>query len=156
MYCRILTVTQKLPAWLETGFSEYLKRFSQGFQLQLIEIPLEKRTAKINTQLAVEKEGERILSLIKSNHHVVALHVLGESWSTETLAKHMAEWQQHGPHIDFLIGGPDGLSASCLQRANQKWSLSKLTFPHHLVRLLLVEQLYRVRTILIDHPYHRR
>lgn len=155
MHCRILTVTQKLPAWLETGYLDYLKRFSKGFQIQLIEVPLEKRTTNKNVHLAMEKEGERILSLIKPQHYVIALDVQGEIWSTEMLATQMQTWQTNGLHIDLLIGGPDGLAPQCLQRANAKWSLSKLTFPHHLVRLLLIEQLYRAHTILIDHPYHR-
>ena len=155
MHCRILTVTQKLPAWLHTGFTEYTKRFADKYHLQLIEIPLEKRSNKTSALNATEKEGERILSLIKPTHHVVALDVSGNMWSTEQLANNMKTWQTHGAHVDFMIGGPDGLSLNCLQRANEKWSLSRLTFPHHLVRLLLAEQLYRAHTILHDHPYHR-
>lgn len=155
MHCRILTVTQKLPAWLETGFLDYAKRFSDGYHVSLVEVPLEKRTTKTSPASAIKKEGERLLSTIKPSHHVIALDVQGESWSTETLAAHMKTWQTHGLHVDFVIGGPDGLSTDCLARANQRWSLSKLTFPHHLVRLLLIEQLYRAHTILIDHPYHR-
>jgi len=155
MHCRILSVTHKAPLWLETGVKEYVKRFSDQYRLQLVEIPLEKRSKKQSSKTALEKEGERISSLIKAHHHVVALDVKGESWSTEQLATKMASWQTHGLHVDFLIGGPDGLADKCLQRANEKWSLSPLTFPHHLVRLLLVEQLYRAHTILIDHPYHR-
>lgn len=155
MHCRILTITQKSPAWLSTGFTEYTKRFADKYHLQLIEIPLEKRTNKTSSEMATEKEGERILSLIKPANQVVALDVKGTMWSTEDLASRMKTWQTHGAHVDFVIGGPDGLSIACLQRANEKWSLSRLTFPHHLVKLLLAEQLYRAHTMLLDHPYHR-
>lgn len=151
MYIRIITVNQKIPAWIETGFNEYLQRFPSG-SLQLIEIPLENRK---NTN-AKEKEGKKILAFIKPSNHVVVLDEKGVIWSTETFAQKLGEWRDHGLHVDFIIGGPDGLSNECYQRANDKWSLSKLTFPHHLVRVLLIEQLYRAHTILIDHPYHRQ
>ena len=101
------------------------------------------------------QESKRILSQIDASDHVVALDVIGKSWSTPELAEHLASWQQLGSDISLVIGGPDGLDPACLQRANQRWSLSALTLPHPLVRVMLAEQLYRAWTILQNHPYHR-
>src|SRR5579871_4834163 len=156
MHCRILAITQKSLAWLETGIQEYNKRIAPHYHLQILEIPLEKRNSKTDTARILAKEGDRLLSFIKPHHVVVALDVKGNMWSTEQLAEQLKQWQTHGAHVDFLIGGPDGLAPACLQRANAIWSLSRLTFPHHLVRLLLMEQLYRADTILSGHPYHRQ
>ncbi|HRE32868.1 MAG TPA: 23S rRNA (pseudouridine(1915)-N(3))-methyltransferase RlmH, partial [Candidatus Berkiella sp.] len=86
---------------------------------------------------------------------VIALDVQGQAFSTQTLATNIANWQQEGNRLVFLIGGPDGLSEACLKRANVKWSLSMLTFPHVLARVILLEQLYRATSLLANHPYHR-
>jgi len=155
MHCRIITVSQKVPKWLQEAYFDYVKRFPPSFQLDLIEVPLEKRTNNTLIQSVKQKEGERLLAQTKPSHHVVTLDIKGNMWSTEELAKNMQTWFGRGLHVDFMIGGPDGLAPACYERANQTWSLSRLTFPHHLVRLLLIEQLYRAHTILIDHPYHR-
>ena len=86
---------------------------------------------------------------------VIALDVRGSAWSTEQLAEELSDWQMAGTNVSLLIGGPDGLSRDCLQRARQRWSLSALTLPHPLVRVVLAEQLYRAWTITAGHPYHR-
>jgi len=86
---------------------------------------------------------------------VIALDVLGKSWSTEQLSGQLDQWLASGQDIVLLVGGPEGLSKACLQRADQKWSLSALTFPHPLVRVILAEQLFRAWSILSNHPYHR-
>ncbi len=85
----------------------------------------------------------------------MALDVLGKPWSTETLAQRLSDWQMNGRNVSLLVGGPDGLSRACLDRADMKWSLSALTLPHPLVRVVLAEQLYRAWTITVNHPYHR-
>ena len=103
----------------------------------------------------MREEGERILAAIPDNHHVVALDVKGKAWSTEQLAQQLAHWQADGRDVSLLVGGPDGLTDDCLQRANQRWSLSALTFPHPLVRIVMAEQLYRAWAVLQNHPYHR-
>lgn len=155
MRIRILTITQKSPTWLSQGYEEYAKRIHSSCNLELIEIPAEKRTAHADLKRITEREGEKMLAAIKAGHRVIALDVKGELWSTEQLAKHLADWQQAGRHIDLLIGGPEGLAPKCLQKAEQSWSLSPLTFPHMLVRLIVAEQLYRAWSILQQHPYHR-
>ena len=101
------------------------------------------------------KEGEAMLKAIAPSDKVIALDVLGKSWSTEKLASQLSDWQFEGCDFCFLIGGPDGLAPECLARADAKWSLSALTMPHPLVRIMLAEQLYRAWTITVGHPYHK-
>lgn len=151
MLLRILAIGNKMPSWVTTGYQEYAKRFP----LELIEIPAEKRLKQSDIAKLTQLEGQKMLSLIKPSNRVIALEVKGQSWSTEQLAEQLKTWQLEGRNIDLLIGGADGLAPECLQRAEIKWSLSALTLPHPLVRILLAEQLYRAHTILQNHPYHR-
>jgi 23S rRNA (pseudouridine1915-N3)-methyltransferase len=95
------------------------------------------------------------MAAIKPTHYVIALDIKGHQWSTEQLTAELKTWQTDGRHVDLLIGGPDGLSKTCLTLAHNKWSLSPLTLPHPLVRIILAEQLYRALSILQNHPYHR-
>ena len=155
MRIRLLAITHKTPNWIQEGYSEYLKRFPPSFSLELIEIPAEKRPKNTDIQRIVQREGEKLLQAIHPHHDVIALDVQGELWSTEKLSQQLAMRNQYGRNIDLLIGGPDGLAPACLQRAQQTWSLSLLTFPHPLVRVILAEQLYRAWSILTNHPYHR-
>lgn len=155
MRIRILAIGDKMPQWINEGFLEYRKRFAPPFSLELIEIPAEKRTKQSDIKRLIQYEGEKLIATIKPNHFVIALHVQGKTWDTEILAKKLKDWQNEGRNIDFLIGGPDGLSSDCLQKAELQWSLSALTLPHPLVRVILAEQLYRAITINQNHPYHR-
>jgi len=116
---------------------------------------LAQRTKSQDPAKAIEREADELLKAIAPQEHVVALDVTGTSWSTEKLAQNMSQWQMQGADITLLIGGPDGLSPRCIARANQRWSLSALTLPHPLVRVLLVEQLYRAWTVNNHHPYHK-
>lgn len=155
MVIRLLAIGTKMPAWVTAGFSEYAKRFSAGCMVDLCEIPAEKRTKNADIPRIIEREGEKLLAAIKPSHYVIALDVKGHTFSTEQLAQQLKNWQAEGRNIDMLIGGPDGLASGCLQRADARWSLSSLTLPHPLVRIILVEQLYRAVSILQNHPYHR-
>ena len=96
-----------------------------------------------------------MLGVIKPQHRVIALDIQGKPWSTEQLSAQLAEWLQGGQHLDLLVGGSEGLSETCLKKAETRWSLSPLTFPHCLVRVLVAEQLYRAHSLLIGHPYHK-
>lgn len=154
MKLKLLAVGTRMPQWVETGFNEYHKRMPAELKLETIEIPLSPRGNGSSSQ-SKESQGQAILKHIDKQDRVVALDVLGKSMSTESLATQLANWQMNGQDICLLIGGPDGLSADCLQRADIKWSLSDLTLPHPLVRVLLMEQLYRAWTINQNHPYHR-
>jgi len=155
MKIRILTITHKSPTWIQEGYEDYAKRLPPTCALEVVEIPAEKRTAHADLKRLTEREGEKMLAAIKPNHRVIALEVKGKLWSTEQLAEQLSNWQQEGRNIDLLVGGPEGLSFLCLQKAEQSWSLSPLTFPHILVRLLVAEQIYRAWSILNQHPYHR-
>lgn len=155
MKIRLLTITHKSPSWIQEGYEEYAKRMPASCALELVEIPAEKRTANSDMKRLIEREGDKMLQAMKATHHVIALDLTGQLWSTEQLAEQLANWHQARCNVDLLIGGPDGLDPRCLQKAKQKWSLSPLTFPHFLVRLILAEQLYRAHSILTHHPYHR-
>lgn len=155
MHIRILAISNKMPNWVTTGFLDYLKRFPSSCTLELVEIPAEKRTKNSDIKRLIQREGEKIISAIKSDNRVIALDVLGKMWNTQELAKNLADWHHTGRDSDLLIGGPDGLAPECLQKAEIKWSLSPLTLPHPLVRIILAEQLYRALTIMQGHPYHR-
>lgn len=155
MKLRLITVTHKSPSWIREGYEEYAKRLPSSCALELVEIPAEKRTNNADLKRIGEREGEKILAAIKPTNLVIALDVKGASWSTEELAANLKNWLQEGRNIDLLIGGPEGLSAACRQKAEVKWSLSPLTFPHILVKLIIAEQIYRAHSILQQHPYHR-
>ncbi len=155
MKLTLLAVGQKMPQWVSDGYQEYARRLPRDCSLNLIEIAPAKRGKTSQPQQWMQEESKRILSHIDTSDHVVALDVVGKSWNTPELADNLATWQQQGSDVSLLIGGPDGLDPACLKRANQRWSLSPLTLPHPLVRVLLAEQLYRAWTILQNHPYHR-
>ena len=144
-----------MPAWISTGFTDYQRRMPNHLPLELIEIPLPKRQKLTNIEKLKAQEGAEILKKISANEKVIALEVKGEAWSTITLSEKMATWLSQGQTINLLVGGPDGLDLACLDRADQLWSLSPLTLPHPLVRVLIAEQLYRAYTLLSNHPYHR-
>ena len=144
-----------MPSWVQAGFSEYQKRLSHAFSFELKEIPAQKRSKSSDLARILTQEGEALLAAIPKDDICVVLDVAGQGWSTETLAVQLQKWQHSGQNISLVIGGPEGLSAHVYQRANLRWSLSKLTFPHPLVRVIIAEQLYRAWSILSHHPYHR-
>ena len=154
MIIRIIAIGNKMPSWVLEGFQDYAKRFT-SCSLELCEIPPEKRNKNTDIKKIIEIESDKLIEKVKPNHEVIALDVEGKSFSTEDLSSELKNWQTNGRHIDFLIGGPDGLSKNCLKQANKRWSLSQLTLPHMLVRIILVEQLYRAMSMLQNHPYHR-
>lgn len=155
----LLAAGVKPPAWIEEGVAEYRKRLPRDWRLEIREIPVARRGSKTQKGAALERlkdeEGRRMLDALQSGARVVALDLTGAIWSTETLAGKFNTWTHEYSHVHFLIGGPDGLSRDCLNRADDVWSLSKLTFPHFVVRLLLAEQIYRAWAICNGHPYHK-
>ena len=144
-----------MPAWVETGYAEYAKRMPRDCVVELVELPLAQRGKNTDIARAMEKEGEEMLAAIGKGEQVIALDVKGKPWSTEQLAEHMANWRMSGNNYCLLIGGPDGLAPQCLAQAHVRWSLSALTLPHPLVRIVVIEQLYRACSILQNHPYHK-
>ena len=154
MKIRLLAVGTKMPDWVDSGFKEYSKRMPPELRVELIEVPTSVKGRNPSPQ-PIENQGRALLKHIDRKDFVVALDVLGKSRSTQALAHQLEDWQMSGQDLCLLIGGPDGLSADCLARANLKWSLSDLTLPHPMVRILVMEQLYRAWTINTNHPYHR-
>ncbi len=154
MKITLLAVGNKMPDWVVKGFNDYQKRL-QTYPFSLIEIQPVKRSKTLSENKICQLEGDKILAKIENNMHVVALEVTGKVMATEQLAIQLNNWMQTTPHLCLIIGGPDGLSADVLNRANQKWSLSPLTFPHPIARLIVVEQIYRAWSINNNHPYHR-
>lgn len=155
MRLRLLAVGQKMPSWVTTGFNEFAGRLPADCRLELTEVPMAQRSRSRPVSRAIDAEGEKLLAALGANDRMIALDVAGKPWSTEQLSGHLEEWRHDGRDVAFVIGGPDGLSNAVLARAERRWSLSSLTLPHPLVRVVLAEQLYRAWSILVNHPYHR-
>jgi 23S rRNA (pseudouridine1915-N3)-methyltransferase len=142
MRIRLIAAGTRLPAWIDAGFEEYRRRFGRGLEFELVEIPL-------------AREAERMRAAIGVSDYVVALEVGGRAMTTPALAEWLAARMAGGKNLSLLVGGPDGLDAGLSAKADFRWSLSPLTWPHGLVRVMVAEQLYRAHTVLIGHPYHR-
>jgi 23S rRNA (pseudouridine1915-N3)-methyltransferase len=154
MVINLIAVGKRMPSWVEEGFNEYAKRLPPPFKLKLIEISLKKRgEGDVSRQL--KQEGEDMLAAIPPASYTIALDVKGEQWNTSQLSCHLQNWREREESVSLLVGGPEGLADSCLAHSRLKWSLSPLTFPHPLVRIIVAEQLYRAWSILSHHPYHR-
>ena len=144
MKCRLIAAGTRLPDWINDGFREYQKRLRSPVILELQEIPVAPRRAGENPQRAILREGVDM-----------ALEISAQTMSTEQLSAWLAVRLRDGRPLALLIGGPDGLSPQCRARADQSWSLSPLTLPHGLVRVVVAEQIYRAMSLLAGHPYHR-
>jgi len=155
MKIRLLAVGTRMPAWVREGTQEYGKRLPRDYEFSLVEIPLAQRSKTTDIKKAIAREGEDCLQAIKDNDFVVALDVKGKRLSTEKLAAELGTVRDSGRDLALMIGGPDGLAPDCLQRADSCWSLSDLTLPHPVVRIVIAEQLYRAWSLLHNHPYHR-
>lgn len=155
MKLKLVAAGTRLPAWVNTGFEDYARRMPPETPLELTEISVPRGNAQGAAARATRAEGEQMLAAIPARAWVVALDVTGKAIDTPQLSRWWARRLQDGLDVVFLIGGPDGLAADCLARANERMSLSALTFPHALVRILLAEQLYRAMSLLKGHPYHR-
>ena len=155
MKIRLIAVGTRMPDWVSTGYHEFSKRLNDDVRLELVEIAAGKRGKSVDIARLTEKEGEAQLAAVANNDRVIALEVHGKPWSTEDLSQKLRQWLAEGRNISLLVGGPEGLSADASAHADEQWSLSPLTLPHPLVRVLLAEQIYRAWTLLKGHPYHR-
>lgn len=155
MRIALISASNKQPAWVRDGFEQYAKRLRGGCRLELAEVPLARRSTAGGVDRLVAREGERMLAAVPKGAHVVALDESGAGWTTRELAARLAAWMQGGRPVVLLAGGPDGLAPSCRDRADESWSLSALTLPHGLVRVIVAEALYRAWSLLQGHPYHR-
>jgi len=155
MQIDLIAVGKRMPAWIESGIKEYKKRLPKHINFKIIEITPAVHSKNYNADNYKQKEGENINAAITPDSFIIALDEKGKSVSSQLLAKQLQNWIDDQQHISLIIGGADGLSDSIKKRANQTWSLSGMTLPHGLVRVVVVEQLYRAWTILQNHPYHR-
>jgi 23S rRNA (pseudouridine1915-N3)-methyltransferase len=155
MHIQLICVGNKMPGWVSEGYAEYAKRLPRECELILREIAPGKRGKNADIARAVDDEGKAMSAAIPASDRVIALDLSGKEWSTAQLAESLASWLADGRNVSLLVGGPDGLAAGCLARADERWRLSALTFPHPLVRIILAEQLYRAWSLLNNHPYHR-
>lgn len=144
-----------MPAWVQAGYEEYAKRLPRECELSLKEITPGKRAKNSDVGRIVKDEGERMLAAINRDTHIVTLDIPGKAWTTAQLSEALQRWLGSGQDVALLIGGPEGLSDMAKHSAHESWSLSKLTLPHPLVRVLVAEQIYRAWSILHNHPYHR-
>ena len=145
MRIRLISVASRMPAWVEQGYQEYAKRMPPDLPVDLVEIALGTRSKNADIARLMRREGEQMLAATQP----------GRSWSTEELAGHLDTWRLEARNVNLMVGGPEGLAEEVSARSDQRWSLSALTLPHPLVRILLAEQLYRAWTILNRHPYHK-
>lgn len=155
MKIRLISVGNKMPDWVTQAYQNYQKRLTGSVQLELIEIPLSKRGKNADIKRLMEKESQQMLAAIPPRYRVICLDVKGKALSTENLAQKLQNYEQQGDNIALLIGGPEGLSSNCLTRADERWSLSAMTLPHPMVRVILAEQIYRSWSLNMGHPYHR-
>ena len=144
-----------MPGWVQQGYDDYAKRLPRECELVLKEIPAGKRGKNSDIARIVKEEGERMITAMPQSTHVVTLDIPGKSWTTPELAQAMQRWLANGQSVSLLVGGPEGLAEEVKVLARESWSLSKLTFPHPLVRIIVAEQLYRAWSLLNNHPYHR-
>ncbi len=145
---------QRPRSWVTDGFNDYARRLPRESELSLVEVAAGAGKGRQPERTRAE-QAQRLLKQLGKNDWVVALDTGGEECSTQQLAAKLDHWRMQGRDVTFLVGGADGLDPSCLTRANEVMSLSKLTFPHELVRVILAEQIYRAWAILSGHPYHR-
>ncbi|KAA0014302.1 23S rRNA (pseudouridine(1915)-N(3))-methyltransferase RlmH [Billgrantia pellis] len=155
MKVRLMAVGTRMPGWVSEGVEEYRKRLPRDFSLEVEEIAPGQRGKNADVARAVALEAQRIRERLRGDEITVALEVEGQAWSTRRLAREAEEWRLAGRDVALLIGGPDGLCPQLSASADRRWSLSPLTLPHPLVRVILAEQLYRAWTLLVGHPYHR-
>lgn len=144
-----------MPKFVEEGYKEYAKRFPKDCSLELVEIPAQKRSKNADIARITEQEGNQMIAAIPKGALVVTLDIPGKMYNTEQLADELNSWKNSGRDVALLVGGPEGLSPACKALAEKSWSLSPLTLPHPIVRIILAEALYRAWSVTANHPYHR-
>lgn len=155
MRIRLIAVGDRQPAWVDTAFQNYCRRFPREWRFRLDTIAAAQRSKKESPARAIQRETQQILGRVAADEQLVLLDERGVELDSQLLAARFGDWQSDGRNVSFVIGGADGVSADCRRRANFTWSLSQLTLPHGLARVLFAEQLYRVWSLQAGHPYHR-
>jgi 23S rRNA (pseudouridine1915-N3)-methyltransferase len=152
---RLIAVGTRMPGWVREAYDDYITRLGSALKVSLVEIEPGPRSAGRAPQKAIESEGQKLLAAVRKDEYVVTLDERGSEMTTRELAAWLGTRMQEGRDLAFLVGGPDGFAPEVLARSNFKWSLSRLTLPHALVRVVFAEQLYRAHGVLTNHPYHR-
>ena len=155
MLIHLIAVGKHMPNWVYEGCDTFKNRLPKDYQLKITEIAAEKRTKSANLDQLIQREEAKIAAHIPKDALCIALERTGTALSTKTLANHLKKWHDNNQDICFVIGGPEGLTPQFCQQANAVWSLSELTLPHPLIRVVLAEQIYRAWSIIMNHPYHR-
>jgi 23S rRNA (pseudouridine1915-N3)-methyltransferase len=155
VHIRLLAVGDRQPAWIDEACENYIGRLPREWKFRVDCIATARRSRNDKSHDAIDAEGGQLLARIKTSEQVVLLDEQGTQYSSQVLATRLSDWQADGRDLCFIIGGPDGVSAACRQRADVVWSLSNLTLPHGLARVLFVEQMYRAWALQNGHPYHR-
>lgn len=155
MKITLLAIGSKMPDWINDGFNEYAKRITGDCKLQLVEIPAIRRKGTNNTAIIKAKEAGLIRQKIPKGNYIIALEENGKSCSSKVLLQKLTARMADGQDICLIVGGADGLDISIIDDANEVMSLSEMTLPHGLARIILAEQLYRAFSIMKNHPYHR-
>lgn len=155
MQINLISVGNRMPGWVQQGYDEYARRMPKECALILKEIAPGKRGKNSDLTRIVRDEGERMINVIPARTYVVTLDIPGKPWTTPELSSAMKQWLENGKNVALMVGGPEGLSDSVRDLSSESWSLSRLTFPHPIVRILVAEQLYRAWSLLNNHPYHR-
>lgn len=155
MRIHLIAVGQRMPDWVTTAYQDFARRLPGEYRINLVELAAGKRGKNADLARAIADEGKRMLEALPRDCLVIALDEHGHNWSSKDLAAQLSGWSQGGRDVALLVGGADGLAPEVKQRADITWSLSKLTLPHALVRVVLAEQLYRAWSLMNNHPYHR-
>jgi 23S rRNA (pseudouridine1915-N3)-methyltransferase len=155
MRLHLIAIGPRQPAWVSTAFLDYARRLPAECRLEVTELPLGPRSKEQDAGRALNAEAQRMERTIRPDDWVVALDERGQSWTSRVLAARLEAWMASGRDVALLMGGPDGLAPVCKARAHEQWSLSPLTLPHGLARVVVAEALYRAHSLLRGHPYHR-
>jgi 23S rRNA (pseudouridine1915-N3)-methyltransferase len=156
VHIRLIAVGERQPAWVDDAFTVYTKRFPSAWKFRLDTIATARRGKNEAPQQARDAESRSLLSRLKPGELVVLLDERGKQLTSRQLAEQLQTWQAGGRDLCFIVGGPDGVSYACRDRARVTWSLSKLTLPHGLARVMFAEALYRAWSLQSGHPYHRK
>ncbi len=155
MEIHLLAIGTRMPKWVDDGFTDYARRFGRDCQLKLKEIPSPRKSKSEDAGRIKQLEGQLLLAAIPPDAHVIALDERGKNHDTKAVAEKLGQWFEQYRRVAILVGGADGLSKECLDHCHERWSLSAMTFPHALVRVIVAEQIYRAYSLLNNHPYHR-
>jgi len=155
MFINLVCVGTKMPNWVTNACDEYTKRLTRDVKLKIIEVEAYRRSKTVSADKIKQEEAKKLKLAIPKNNYLIALDVKGKSWSTEELSRQMEQWQHLGKDVSLLVGGADGLEPTLLNSCSKVWSLSELTYPHPIVRIVISEQIYRAWSMLNNHPYHR-